>query len=76
MNAADLPASLAAAWDALLHTPLFGTTLTLASAVLARRLYRAGTVRDLADLGGDGAGVLCSAMIGPDVMGRAAEECR
>lgn len=70
VNAADLPASLAAVWDALLHTPLFGTTLPLVSAVLARRLYRAGTVRDLADLGGDGgrSALLCSAMIGPDVM--------
>lgn len=39
MNAADLAASLAAAWAALLHTPLFGVTLTLAAAVLARRLW-------------------------------------
>lgn len=41
MNAADLTASLADAWDALLHTPLFGITLTVAEYVLARRLYRA-----------------------------------
>lgn len=41
MNAADLTASLAGAWDALLRTPLFGITLTLTAYVLARRLYRA-----------------------------------
>ena len=32
MNAAELTDSLAEAWDALLHTPLFGIALTLAIA--------------------------------------------
>ena len=32
MNAAELTDSLAEAWDALLHTPLFGIALTLALA--------------------------------------------
>ncbi|MCV7516044.1 MULTISPECIES: LrgB family protein [Micrococcus] len=41
MNAADLTDSLAEAWDALLHTPLFGIALTLAVAVLSRRLWLA-----------------------------------
>ncbi|TFI49211.1 LrgB family protein, partial [Micrococcus endophyticus] len=41
MNAAELTDSLAEAWDALLHTPLFGIALTLAVAVLARRLWLA-----------------------------------
>ena len=36
MNAAELTDSLAEAWDALLHTPLFGIALTLAVAVLSR----------------------------------------
>ena len=41
MNAAELTDSLAEAWDALLHTPLFGIALTLAVAVLSRRLWLA-----------------------------------
>lgn len=41
MDATDVTASLAGAWDALLHTPLLGITLTLAAAVLARRLWTA-----------------------------------
>ena len=37
MNGAELADSLAEAWDALLHTPLFGIAPTLAVAVLGRR---------------------------------------
>ena len=37
MNAAELTDSLAEAWDALLHTPLFGIALTLAVAGQKKR---------------------------------------